>query len=133
MPKRTLVGPYRPRIEPTPEDIQLIEKWASQGSGLLQIARALGISKDLIDAWRDRHPAVSQALEIGREVEHTALLSKTMELALGGNLMALMFLLNCRHGYRDGETQIGNRVSITFTLPGALKPEQYDGTSAPAH
>jgi hypothetical protein len=37
-----------------------------------------------------------------------------------------MFLLKSRHGYREGEQeQQGNRVQITFNLPGAKKPEEF--------
>lgn len=54
-----------------------------------------------------------------------------------GNPIMVMFLLKTRHGYREGEVvQQGNRLNITFNLPGARKLEpvtiETDGTDTRA-
>ena len=47
-------------------------------------------------------------------------------LAMSGNTTSAMFLLKCRHGYREGDqSELANRVSINFQLPGALPLEQF--------
>lgn len=39
---------------------------------------------------------------------------------------AAAYLLNNRHGYVQGDkSDAANKVSITFTLPAALKPEEF--------
>ena len=120
-------------IEPTAADIKNIELWTAKGSGLIHIARALKVNVKTLHAWRERHPTVNEALEAGKETEHDALRSKLMELAMGGNLVAILFALKCRHGWREGEVQQqGNRVNVTFNIPGARKLEpvtiESDGT-----
>ena len=45
---------------------------------------------------------------------------------MGGDIVALLFLLKCRHGYRElADVTQQNTVAITFTLPGALDPADY--------
>lgn len=46
--------------------------------------------------------------------------------ATGGNIVAAMFLLKTRHGYREGDqSDTANKVSITFQMPGALPMDQF--------
>lgn len=50
-----------------------------------------------------------------------------------GIVIAAMFLLKARHGYREGDQgETANRVSITFALPGAMKPEQFTVENDPS-
>jgi hypothetical protein len=116
----------KPRLEPTATDIKRIEEWAGKGHVLIQIARGLNVSPDTLARWRADHEAVAQALEAGRAAEHELLLTRLMKKAMDGDTVALLFLLKTRHGYREGEQLAsGNRVSIIFSLPGAMKPEQF--------
>lgn len=133
MPKAVTIAKGGRLIEPTDADIENIELWTAKGSGLRHIARALKVNVKTLHAWRERHPAVTEAIEAGKEAEHDALRSKLMELAMGGNLVAILFALKCRHGWREGEVlQQGNRVNVTFNIPGARKLEpitiEADGT-----
>ena len=73
-------------------------------------------------------------MKAGRQYEHDALANKLIELALKGNISALIFSLKSRHNYVDSgvgaATVVENKVSVNFILPDALKPEQYVETLA---
>jgi hypothetical protein len=73
-------------------------------------------------------------VQAGRQYEHDALANKLIELALKGNISALIFALKSRHNYVDSgvgaATVVENKVSVNFVLPDALKPEQYVETLA---
>ena len=78
-------------------------------------------------ALAEEDPVLRQAFDRGRETErhtlHNVLYRAATEL---GNTTAAMFLLKARHGYREGDQgEQANRVQITFTLPGAMQPEQF--------
>lgn len=126
MPERTPLGPFRPRIEPTAEDIEKIEQWAKEGCAQVEMARGLGVSKDLLSRWRTDHPAVADALEIGKATLHTALRSKLVEKALAGDTVSLLFALKCLFGWREGDqSDSANRVSVTFNIPAALPLDKF--------
>ncbi len=99
------------------------------GAGLGQwpgIARAFNTSQDTLRRWIEDDPALQEALELGREVERMEIDSVLKRAAKKGNIVAAMFLLKTRHGYREGDqSETANKVSINFTLPAALKPEQF--------
>jgi hypothetical protein len=61
----------------------------------------------------------------GRQIEHDKLVGKLFQLAMKGNLTAIIFSLKARFGYREGETPIQNTVSVNFILPKSLSPEEY--------
>ncbi len=105
---------------------KFIENLAADGRSVVGVAAALGTSKDRLRRWLDEDPALLDAFERGRERERYNLHNKLYRAAMRGNIVAAMFLLKARHGYREGD-QSGeaNRVSITFALPGALTPEQF--------
>ncbi|MCY1310270.1 hypothetical protein D9M69_600390 [compost metagenome] len=51
----------------------------------------------------------------------------------GGNVTAAIFLLKARHGYREGDqSEIANKVSINFQLPGALRLEDFARDVSPS-
>jgi transposase-like protein len=105
---------------------------AATGHSVVGIARGLNTSTDTLRRWLDDDPALAEALARGRESERLALHNILFRAARKGNIIAAMFLLKARHGYREGD-QSGeaNRVSITFALPGALTPEQFTIEHAP--
>jgi hypothetical protein len=46
--------------------------------------------------------------------------------AKAGNIVAAMFLLKARHGYREGDqSDSAGRVSVTIALPGAMTLQQF--------
>ncbi|MCE8002724.1 hypothetical protein [Billgrantia ethanolica] len=103
-----------------------ILEMSREGLSKAGIARGLGCSPKLLNAWLDSYPELQNALDEGRELEHTELRSSLMQQARGGNVTAAIFLLKCRHGYREGDQgDLANRVSVTFNLPGPMKLEDF--------
>ncbi|HZF18545.1 MAG TPA: hypothetical protein VE008_02435 [Burkholderiales bacterium] len=105
---------------------------AAIGHSVVGIARGLNTSADTLRRWLDEDPTLAEAFAQGREAERFTLHNVLYRAARKGNIIAAMFLLKARHGYREGD-QGGeaNRVSITFALPGALTPEQFTIEHAP--
>ncbi|MFN3275076.1 MAG: hypothetical protein ACK41U_10415 [Paracoccus sp. (in: a-proteobacteria)] len=95
----------------TETGLQMVEELSARGCSVQTIARALGIGKDTFRAMRERDPAVQDALEQGRAVEHDALVGNLRAAADEGNIVANIFLLKSRHGYREGEA-IDVNVSV---------------------
>jgi hypothetical protein len=123
-PKGNVIG--RPRKLAPPDAAPRIEKAAADGASMGGIATTLGIDQEILRRWIDEDPALKEAIDRGREAERHVLHSGLVQAAHSGNIVAAMFLLKARHGYREGDQgDTANRVSITFNLPGALKPEQF--------
>ena len=103
-----------------------IRLWASEGSTVKGIARSLGVSSETLAEWMDRHPALRDAMDEGREAEHKVLHNALFKQAQNGNTTAAIFLLKTRHGYREGDqTGAANKVSVTFNIPGPLPLDQF--------
>ena len=45
-----------------------LEGWARDGLTDEQLARKMGVSPDTLSSWREQHPALSQAVDRGREM-----------------------------------------------------------------
>ena len=106
---------------------QRITVLAADGFSIIGVAKGLGTSQDTLRKWFDEYPDLQAAFDLGREQERHALHNKLYRLAMeDGNASAAMFLLKARHGYREGDQgEAGNRVSINFTLPGALAMNEF--------
>lgn len=122
--KGKLVG--RPRKVVPCDAYARAEAAAKEGWSMKAIAWKLGASEDVMRRWMEEQPSLKEAIDRGRERERHELHSGLVTAAKKGNIVAAMFLLKSRHGYREGDQgDTANRVSITFNMPGALKPEQY--------
>ncbi|MGY0503820.1 hypothetical protein [Luteimonas sp. e5] len=109
-----------------------IERWASEATGVKAIARRLGVSLETLNTWMDRHPELRDAMDAGREAEHLMLYNALLK-HLDKSPTPAIFLLKTRHGYREGDqSEVANRVSINFTLPGAQPMATYTATLDPA-
>ena len=77
--------------------------------------------------WLAESEPLRDALDYGKECERLELHTKLRALSAKGNVIATLFLLKSRHGYNDqgGDGESAARVSVTFNLPGAMKPEQF--------
>ena len=103
-----------------------IRDMASRGHTEKDIARALGMSATTWTRIKGDEPAAQDALDEGRSIEHSALYGKLYEKAMAGDIVALLFLLKCRHNYRETvDVTQTNAVQITFQIPGALDPADY--------
>ena len=103
-----------------------IKRWASEAATVKAIARRLGVSLETLNTWMERHPKLRDAMDEGREEEHKMLFDSLCK-HLDKSPTAAIFLLKARHGYREGDqSEIANRVSINFTLPGAMTVEQFN-------
>lgn len=130
------------RKHPPADAEQRIRALAADGFTIRGIAAALGTTQDTLrDRWFIEHPELREAMELGREDERHALHNKLYRTAIEGSgkeaMVAAMFLLKARHGYREGEqSEQANRVAITFNLPGArplaefIEVENADRTEA---
>jgi hypothetical protein len=112
-----------PPSVPTP---LLIEALAADGRDLIGIAAAFGTSTDTFRRWLEESPALDDAFKRGREQERHNLHNKLYKQGMAGVYQCSMFLLKSRHGYREGDqSEAANKVSVTFTLPAAVKPEDF--------
>ena len=106
------------RKKPKANTAQIVEELASQGHSILNISRALKISKELFYVWREQYPEIETALQVGKEKERYDLHNALYQSAMKGNVTSAIFLLKARHGYREGDqSDIANKVAITFNLP----------------
>ncbi len=121
-----LLSGSRKSLEPPKDAVELIERAAAQGCTVAQIAAALAVSPQTFRRWKDDHPEIKAAFDSGRAAEHDALVGALFDQAVNkNNTTAALFLLKCRHGYVEGVPLFHNSVSVNFTLPGAMTPEQY--------
>ena len=115
------------RINPPAYFREDIEKLAANGASKQGIAQHFKVSLSVLNRWIEENDDFAEAFLQGRERErhvlHNALYRQATEQ---GNIVAAMFLLKARHGYKEGDQkEQANRVSITFNLPGAMKAEDY--------
>lgn len=87
----------------TPRGLRMVEELAGRGCHLTTIARVLGMDVATLREVRRRDPEVDEAYQRGLAREHDALVGNLRALADGGNVVANLFLLKARHGYREGE------------------------------
>ncbi|MBP6815876.1 MAG: hypothetical protein KAY46_03875 [Burkholderiaceae bacterium] len=124
------VPPVPPRKLPPPDAADRIRALAADGWSVRGIAAQLGIGQDLLRRWFDEDPALDEAMQRGREDERQTLHNVLYRAATEGtgkdSLIAAMFLLKARHGYREGDQQEqGNRVNVTFNIPAAMPLDKF--------
>lgn len=104
-----------------------ISALAATGHSIVGIARGLNAAQNTLYRWLEEYPELAEALARGRESERFALHNVLyVQATKHHNIVAAMFLLKARHQYREGDqSDSANKVSITFALPGAMKPEEF--------
>lgn len=118
-------SPGRPRIQLPANAAAIIEEAAAQGASIIGIASKLRMSRETLNKRMDEDEGLREALARGREKERYCLHNALYKAAMKGNVVASIFLLKARHGYREGDQEQANRVSITFALPGAMSMEDF--------
>ena len=114
---------------PPANAVSVISTMAAAGHSQVSIAKALNVSYDTYLRWKDDHPEIKEALEIGLAAEHDLLVGSLLESAIKQkNVTAAIFLLKTRHGYRENEPLRDNRpqITINFELPGAVSADVYE-------
>lgn len=112
----------------TPTGLALVEQLAERGCSVVTISAALGVNKETFLHIRRRDPAVEDAFERGRAREHDRLVGNLNVAAEAGNVVASIFLLKARHGYREGEPlEVSVEVNTggVLVVPADMTVEQY--------
>lgn len=121
----------RPRKAPPPDAAQRIQAAAADGFTIPGIAMTLGVNQEALKRWMTEFPELKEAFAFGRETERRTLHNVLYRAATEGtgkdSLIAAMFLLKARHGYKEGEPvgEQNSRVEIEIKLPGVLPPAAY--------
>jgi len=130
IPDELKLKPGRKRKEPPANAADLIRAAAATGANQRGVAAALSVNTEVLIRWLAEHPELEEAFKQGREKERQTLHNVLYDAATQGSgkesLIAAMFLLKARHGYREGEQEVQqNRVNINFQLPGARPMSEY--------
>jgi hypothetical protein len=123
---RPLKTPGRKPTVPPADAPERIRALAADGRGMIAIAHEMGVGKDAFAGWLERNPALQDAIDLGREDKRFALYQLLLTAANKGNVTAALAILNSEHGWRDGQSDTGNRVNVTIALPGAMTLAQFN-------
>jgi hypothetical protein len=115
--------------------IKIVEELSGRGCHLTSIAKALRMSKDAFQSCRARQPEVEEAYQRGLATEHDVLTSNLRRAADEGNVIANLFLLKSRHGYREGvplEVNVAVNTGGVLVVPAEMTVEEYLARKAAA-
>jgi hypothetical protein len=116
----------RPPKRPPADAAERIRTLSAEGHSTVGIAQQLGVGRKTFDKWRTEFPELDEAYREGVERERYELHNVLVTKAKAGNIVAAMFLLKARHGYREGDqSDSAGRVSVTIALPGAMTLQQF--------
>ncbi len=108
--------------------LKIIEDLTGRGCSLTTIAKVLRMSRDTLREVRMRQPEAEEAYQRGLATEHDALTSNLRRLADDGNVVANLFLLKARHGYREGEpleVNVAVNTGGVLVVPADMTVEEY--------
>lgn len=106
--------------------LEVIRTMARNGHPVTSIAAALGMSARVMRECRKRQPEVEAAFAEGLGGLEHELVHTLLEAARKGQVAAAMFLLKCRHGYREtGQADSAPTVAVQINLPGAMDERSY--------
>lgn len=109
-----------------PPGLDVIRTMARGGHPVTSIAAALGMSARVMRECRKRQPEVEEAFAEGLGGLEHELVHSLLAAARNGQIAAAMFLLKCRHGYREtGQTDSAPKVAVQINLPGAMDERAY--------
>jgi len=114
------------------DGLATVRDLASRGFSEKDIARSLGVSQKTFGRMKTDDETIVDALDEGRSIEHQALYGTLYEKAMKGEIVALLFLLKCRHGYREtADVSATHATQIVIQMPGALDRDAYVRLIAP--
>lgn len=116
----------------TPDQLDQLRKWASQGLTKAEIAHNMGVSRDAFCDWRKKSNLIVDALKKGEEDAIDKVENALFSAAVSGNITAQIFFLKNRRpdawkDKRDTEISGGNGGKLSFEWGSkADKPEGGD-------
>lgn len=118
-------GRYKPI---TDDQLPAIQAMAARGLWDKEIAQSLGMAASTFIERKKENPALQAALDAGRAVEHEQLHNALHTAAMAGNIVAAIFLLKARHGYREQDSGRDAPSQVVINLPGAMPLDQFAKT-----
>jgi hypothetical protein len=118
-------------LKPVPRSIAAeVRTLAACGFTKQGVAQHFGVSLPTLNRWMEEDGELQESFNAGREDERQALHNALYKRAIEkGDVVASIFLLKSRHGYREGDqSDQSNKVAIVFNLPGAATKEHYNPT-----
>ena len=106
------------RKNPPKDAAATIESLAAQGYAQVGIAKEFGVAASTLKRWMDEDEDLQEAFAVGREKERRELHGLIKRDATAGkpaNANA-MFLLKCRHGYREQDSP-GTKIDLAVNVP----------------
>jgi hypothetical protein len=114
-----------PEVTLTTEGLRAVERMAAAGCGQRAIATRLGIGERTLKRLIDKDDAVRNAWSSGLGAEEAHLVGNLRALADKGNVVANLFLLKCRHNFRENDSVAPTQNGIQIVLPAAMTHEQW--------
>ncbi len=109
----------------TAPELRKVEALAASGAHEYSIARVLGIDADTLRARKRDTPGLVDAIAAGRARWHDRHVGLLNAAAEKGQIIASMFLLKSRFGYREGAALEEGRAPVVINLPAASSLEKY--------
>jgi hypothetical protein len=122
----------RPRKNLRPEDYLLVEQLAGWGASINTIAKRLNMAYGTFRNNLARDERAKEAFDNGRGQMESQVKSALLKVAIDPDhpkqVTAAIVVLKMFYGYTDQPVQKvpENKVEITFQLPAALSPDEYE-------
>lgn len=107
-------GKYKKWLEP--DNILRMQAWARDGLSDEQLAHNMGITPSTLYEWKKKYPEISESLKKGKEVADIEVENALHELAVSGNVTAIIFWLKNRlpEKWRDKrDVNLGGEVKTS--------------------
>lgn len=110
----------------TPDQLDQLRKWASQGLTKAEIAHNMGISRDAFCDWRKKSSLIVDAIKKGEEDAIDKVENALFSAACSGNITAQIFFLKNRRpdAWKDKrENEISGNGKMSFAWDGGKDSE----------
>ena len=94
----------------SPEKLEQLRQWASQGLTKAELAHNMGISRDTFVNWRKLSPVISDAIKKGEEDSIDLVENALFSAACSGNITAQIFFLKNKRP-QDWKDKRENEIS----------------------
>ena len=111
----------------TPDQLEKIEAWASEGLTRAEIAHNMGIGRNTFCEWRKKSPCIEDAIKRGEDSAIDKVENALFSAACSGNITAQIFFLKNKRpdawkDKRDTEISGGNGGKVSFEWGTKEKP-----------